>query len=353
MKCRLLKPLAAGLTALALTGCSLFEPVDISDLAEEAPEEGAKVIRLANVYESAHPANSCGTATMKKELSKHGIDLKVYPASQLGTEAELVEQVATGALDIGISSGAFFGVWYPKAEVVDGPFLFEDANEYDSGTRGQVLSDLYDDMAEETGLRVFSSWYYGARNVTANKPVRTPDDFKGLKIRTPDARLYLQMINTFGGTATPMALTEVYLALQQNTIDAQENPLPTIDSNKFQEVQSTVSMTKHIVQGIQLVANESFFEGLEPEEADAVRQAADKARLANFKCVTESEENLLSTWKKDKTMDVVEDVDVEEFRGRIKKDLLPKVAWAEEYEAIQKELASGNAPKPAGAEETP
>ncbi|MCQ9385443.1 DctP family TRAP transporter solute-binding subunit [Brevibacterium moorei] len=341
MRRRLATAAAACLSALALTlsGCGLMDPVDISGFAKDAPDPDAKVIRLANVYESKHPSNRCGTATMKKELATKGIDLQVYPSSQLGTEAEIVEQVATGALDIGISSGAFFGVWYPDSAVVDAPYLFTSADEYDQGTRGKTLEKVYDDMAAETGLHVFSSWYYGARHVTANKPVRNPDDFKGLKIRTPDAPLYLQMINAFGGTATPMALTEVYLALQQHAIDAEENPIPTVSSNKFEEVQSTISLTGHIVQGIQLVTSDHFLDGLEPADRDAVMHAADSARRANLQCVKDEERDILANWKSDDTIKVVEDVDVDGFRDRIKDQMLPKTPYQQLYLDIQKEVA--------------
>lgn len=327
-------------STLLISGCGLLKPTDISGLAEDAPEPGSKVIRLANVYEANHPSNRCGTATMKSELAKHHIDLKVYPASQLGSEAEIVEQVATGALDIGISSGAFFGVWYQDAAVVDGPFLVSDSREYDRMTRGQVMTKLYDEMAAETGLRVFSSWYYGARNMTANKPIRVPDDLKGLKIRVPNAPLYLDMIRTFGGTGTPMALSEVYLGLQQRAIDAEENPIPTIASNKFQEVQSTVSLTRHMVQGVQLVTSERFLNGLSDEQRNAIFDAADKARLENLKCVEAEESSILKEWQDTGAINVVTDVDVNQVRQRIKDQLIPKEPWGDIYLQIQQEIAA-------------
>lgn len=332
-----------------LTGCGLLKPTDISGLAEDAPMPGAKVVRLANVYEANHPSNICGTSTMKKELLDHNIDLKVYPASQLGSEAEIVEQVATGALDIGISSGAFFGVWYEDAAVVDGPFLVKNSREYDRMTRGRVMSKLYDDMADKTGLRVFSSWYYGARDITANKAIREPEDLKGLKIRVPNAPLYLEMIRTFGGTGTPMALSEVYLGLQQRAIDAQENPVPTIASNKFQEVQSTVSLTRHMVQGVQLVTSERFLNSLTPEEKEAIYEAADDARLENLKCVEDAEKSILEEWKRSGAIEVVDDVDTDAFRKRIVDDLIPNKHWGDIYLEIQKEIAD-NTPTVTGTD---
>ncbi len=125
------------------------------------------------------------------------------------------------------------------------------------------MTGVFDRMAAETDLRVVSNFYYGARQVTANKPVRTPADLNGLKIRTPDAPLYLTTLDIMGATATPMALSEVYLGLQQNTIDAQENPIPTIASAKFYEVQDYISITEHIVQGVYLVGNQRLLDSMD------------------------------------------------------------------------------------------
>ena len=174
--------------------------------------------------------------------------------------------------------------------------------------------------------------------MTANKPVREPADFHGLKIRTPDAPLYLQMIRTFGGTATPMALSEVYLGLQQGAIDAQENPIPTIATNKFEEVQSTISITRHMVQGVQLVTSDRFMDGLTEDERQAFLDAADSARLANLKCLEEQEEEILETWRADDTIDIVEDVDTETFRDLVKSDLLPNTPWEDLYLEVQEEI---------------
>jgi tripartite ATP-independent transporter DctP family solute receptor len=335
--------LAIGAATVTLAGCSMLEPVDVTAFEEEVADPDATVIRLANGYEPSHPVNTCGVDAMREELADDGIDLRSYPAGQLGSEAALVEQVATGALDIGVAGGSFLGQWYSDAAVVDGAYLFRDVDEFDRATTGPVMAELYDEMAEETGLRVASNWYYGTRQITANRPVTSPDDLRGLKIRTPDAPLYLVNFGIMGATATPMALSEVYLGLQQHAIDAQENPVPTIASSNFQEVQDYISLTGHMVQGVQLVTSDRVLDALEPAEREALEAAIERARVAVRDCIVEQEESILDEWRSSGAIEVVDDVDVDAFQGRIAAELPSRVPWGDLYLEIQQELAGDDA----------
>lgn len=326
-------------TVLTMSGCSLLEPVDVDQVEAAAPEPGAKVLRFANGYEPSHPVNRCGVEPMKEELAGAGIDLRSYPAGQLGTESALVEQVATGALDFGIAGGSFLGEWYEDAAVVDGAYLFRDVEEFDEATTGPVLAQVYDRMAEETGLRVESNWYYGTRHITADKPITAPEDLRGLKIRTPDAPLYLTNFGIMGATATPMALSEVYLGLQQNAIDAQENPIPTIASSNFHEVQDYISLTGHMVQGVQVVTTDRLLASLEPAQRQALEAAIESARISVRDCIVEEEEQILAEWKATGAIEVVEDVDVDAFQERIAAELPSQVPWGDLYLDIQAGLA--------------
>lgn len=342
MRRRMSAALGIGAVAIALSGCSLLEPVDVAPDEVAAPEPGARVLRFANGYEPSHPVNRCGVEPMKEQLAAAGIDLRSYPAGQLGSEAALVEQVATGALDIGIAGGSFLGEWYEDAAVVDGAYLFRDVDEFDEATTGPALAEVYDRMAEETGLRVASNWYYGTRHITADKPVTAPEDLRGLKIRTPDAPLYLINFGIMGATATPMALSEVYLGLQQNAIDAQENPIPTIASSNFQEVQEYVSLTGHMVQGVQIVTTDRLLESLEPAQREALESAIETARLSVRDCIVDEEQQILAEWKDTGAIDVVEDVDVDAFQQRIAAELPSQVPWGDLYLQIQEDLAAEN-----------
>ncbi len=338
MKKRLMTTVTAGLSALALTGCAMFQPVDFDRAAVEEVDPDATTIRFGNVYEATHPVNSCGLEPMKEELADQGFNVLIYPAAQIGSEAEMVEQVATGALDFVNSGPSFPRASHPQAAVLDGAYLAEDAAELQAAATGEIMSGVFDDMAAETDLRVVSNFYYGARQVTANKPVRTPADLNGLKIRTPDAPLYLTTLSIMGATATPMALSEVYLGLQQNTIDAQENPIPTIASAKFYEVQDYISITEHIVQGVYLVGNERLLDSMEPDKRDTLLAAIDEARLRVEECTLDQEREILADWKETGEINVVEDVDIQAFRDLVAEELPKRVTWGDTYLAVKKSL---------------
>lgn len=324
----------AATAAMMLAGCGVGGPVQ----AEGSNASGGnsdRALRLAHVYEAGHPVETCGVATLKEELAGSGITVESYPAAQLGSEAESLEQVATGGLDMAIAGPSFLGVWHEPAAVLDGAYLFDDVDHFVETIEGPVMEQVYNDMNEETGIKVLSGWYYGTRHVTSNKEIHGPDDMQGIKIRTPDAPLYLTNTKIMGGTATPMALDEVYLALQQGVIDAQENPIPTIASAKLNEVQDYINLTGHMIQGVNLVTGSALYDSL-PEDQRAALDAAmavasDKVR----ECVETEEAEVLEEWKKGDGIKVNEDVDRDVFAERARQMLPSEVSWGELYKQIQ------------------
>lgn len=323
----------AAASALALAGCGVGEPVDTSDNA--AGNGSDQVLRLAHVYEAAHPVETCGVETLQEELDGSGITVESYPAAQLGSESESLEQVATGGLDMAVAGPSFLGVWHEPAAVLDGAYLFDDVDHFVETIEGPVMQQVYEDMNAETGIKVLSGWYYGTRHVTANKPVSTPEDMQGLKIRTPNAPLYLTNIDIMGGTATPMALDEVYLALQQGVIDAQENPIPTIATAKLNEVQDYISLTGHMIQGVNLVTSSTLYDSLEESQRTALDDAMAVAADAVRECVETQEQEILEQWKTDGNIEVNEDVDREVFAELAAENLPGEVSWGDLYVDIQ------------------
>lgn len=330
--------LAAALSALALAGCGLWEPVDVSQIEKHTVDPDARVIRFAHQYDPAHPVESCGAATLRTELADDGFAVETYPSGQIGGEGETTEQIATGGLELGVVGPSFLGTWYPEAAVLDAPYLFSDVDEFDEATTGPIMAEVYDDMAAETGLRVNSTWYYGTRHITANQEITEPDDLTGLKIRTPDAPLYITSFAIMHGSATPMALSEAYLGLQQGAIDAQENPIPTIDVQKFYEVQEYLNLTSHMVQAVNVVTSERFMESLDDSERAGVEDAMEKASVATRDCIVEAEEQTLQRWEDEGVITVNDEVDVAAFEELIAEELPDKVAWGDLYLEIQESV---------------
>ncbi|MEE1650282.1 DctP family TRAP transporter solute-binding subunit [Brachybacterium sp. J144] len=329
---------ATVLTTLALAGCGLWEPVDTAQIEKQAVDPDARVIRFAHQYDPAHPVETCGAATLRTELADDGFTVKSYPSGQIGGEGETTEQIATGGLELGVIGPSFLGVWYPDAAVLDAPFLFTDVEQFDEATTGPIMAEVYDEMAEGTGLRVNSTWYYGTRHITSNMPITEPEDLQGIKIRTPDAPLYLTSFQIMGGSATPMALSEAYLGLQQGAIDAQENPIPTIDVQKFYEVQDYINLTGHMVQAVNIVSSERFMESLTPEERTAFEDAMEKARVATRDCIVEAEEEVLQRWQDEDAIKVNDEVDVAAFQALIAEEFPSRVPWGDLYLEIQESV---------------
>ena len=330
--------LLAAFSALALAGCSLWEPVDVSQIEKHTVDPDARVVRFAHQYDPAHPVEACGAATLRTELADDGIAVESFPSGQIGGEGETTEQIATGGLELGVVGPSFLGIWYPDAAVLDAPYLFTDVDQFDEATNGPIMAEVYDEMAEETGLRVTSTWYYGTRHITSNVEIDEPDDLDGLKIRTPDAPLYITSFAIMHGSATPMALSEAYLGLQQGAIDAQENPIPTIDVQKFYEVQEYLNLTAHMVQAVNIVTSERFMESLTPSEREGMEDALEKARIATRDCIVEAEEETLRQWAQEDAITINDDVDVDAFQQLIADEFPSKVAWGDLYLELQESV---------------
>ena len=148
-------------------------------------------------------------------------------------------------------------------------------------------------LAESRGMRGFEPWYYGTRHMTTrDRPLREPADLRGLKMRVPEAPLFVDMMRTLGAAPTPMSLGEVYLSLQTGVIDGQENPLPTINANKFMEVQRYINLTGHILVPLVPVMSQQTFTSLPEADRELVRLSLRDGAALSDRLVAESEERL-------------------------------------------------------------
>jgi tripartite ATP-independent transporter DctP family solute receptor len=326
---------ATGLAAaslLALSACGVGTPVDKE--AAAAIDSDAKVLRLAHVYDAGHPVEKCGVATLQEELDDSGIQVESFPAAQLGSEAESLEQVSSGSLDMAIAGPSFLGVWHEPVAVLDAAYLFDDVDQYETTFESETIQSVFDELYESSDIKVLANLYYGTRHVTADTLISTAADFSGLKIRTPDAPLAIKNIEAIGGTPTPMSLDEVYLALQQGVIDAQENPVPTIATAKFNEVQDYINLTAHQVQGIQVTIGRTAYEGLTEDERSSLESGLEAASAATRECVEEQEQSLLEEWKSGDGIKVNEDVDREAFAAAAEATMVQQ-SWGDLYREIK------------------
>ena len=207
-------------------------------------------LKFAHVYETSEPYHTyavwAGGEIAKRTNNRYSID--VFPASQLGNETQINQSLSLGTVDMIYTGQAFAARTYPPISIGGAPYMFRDFDHWKKYSASPVLAELMDGYFKKGNNKPIAAFYYGVRHTTANKAINKPEDMKGLKLRVPDAPLYIMYPKIAGANATPIAFAEVYLALQNKTVDAQENPLPTILAKKFYEVQTHVNLTGHITE---------------------------------------------------------------------------------------------------------
>ncbi|MCM3118317.1 TRAP transporter substrate-binding protein [Neobacillus sp. MER 74] len=210
---------------------------------------------------------------------KSGGKLKVKPfyAATLGDDQKMTEALQGGLQEITIPSTSPLVGMIKEYGIFDFPFLFNNGEEADAVLDGPVGQKLLDKLPEH-GLIGLGYWENGFRQLTNSKhPVKTAEDFKGLKVRTMQNEVHLAAFKDLGANPTPMAFSEVFTALESKTVDGQENPLATIKSNKFNEVQDYLSLTKHVYTPFVFLVSKKFWDGLSKEEQKILKDSAIEA----------------------------------------------------------------------------
>jgi tripartite ATP-independent transporter DctP family solute receptor len=210
--------------------------------------------------------NRSGPPTRFKKRTNGRYEITVYPASQLGKETDINQGLTLGTVDIIISGSSFAARAYPPIGVTYYPFTFRGPDHLLAYTKSDVYAEMVKGYQEKSGHQIVAVSYYGTRHTTSNKPIKSCADMKGLKIRVPDVPAYLAMPRACGANTAPIAFAEVYLALQNGTVEAQENPLTTIEAKKFYEVQKNIILTGHIVDHLNTVVAKQLWDKLSPED---------------------------------------------------------------------------------------
>ena len=313
---------------IALCGCQ-------SDDAADKPLR----LRMAHVYEVSAPTHAYGTAHLAERLQQvtNDLDVTVYPAAQLGSEDELLEQLVAGELDLAISGPSFLAMWHPPLGVLDAAFATRDLDHMLETARGAEMAPHWDELRKRFDVRVLDTWAYGSRHITSNVPIRHPDDLNGFRLRMPGARVWQASGAALGASPMPISFGEVYLALQQGIADGQENPVPVIKAMGFHEVQKCLNLSGHIQSSVQVLMNERAWQRLNTEQQNALRKTVQDLGEEVYRGTVEDEERLIEEWRKDGSMQIVVDVDVDAFRSRARKFFSSGYAFSELYNRITSE----------------
>lgn len=245
------------------------------------------------------------------------LTIKLYPDSQLGDDREMISQVKEGSLDLVLAETGRLGLWVKEAEIFQLPYVF---NSYDHLKRSlndtEEGENLLKKFKSENNWRILANAYNGTRETSSNKPINSIEDMKGMKLRVPNAQANLDYAKYVGAAPTPMAFTEVYLGLQTNAVDGEENPLSAIKSSKFYEVQKYIAMTHHIINDQNYIVGESVYEKLPKDLQKILTDGANKAAKAHTAMFVNDESGLISFFESKGL--VITNPDLTPFRASLK-----------------------------------
>ena len=293
-----------------LTGMALFCFL----VASAASAGEAMVMKWGIVLQPEHPfvLGMKKTAETVAQKTNNRIQIQVFPSAQLGTGKDMIEAVVFGSQAMATEGAAMFSQWSPRLSIMEAPYIFRDVDHMYKVMKGPIGQEMQDELVTKRGLRSLGVLYYGVRQLTANKPVTKPEDVKGMKLRVPEVPLYLEMARAWGANPTPMAFAELYLALKQGTVDAQENPIPTINSGKFYEVQKYLVLTGHIMVPQFHAISDKLWKSLSTADQKILQDAVDEGITFSNEMLIKQEQSLVDEFKK-KGMQVITP-DVEAFR---------------------------------------
>ena len=267
---KLVKKLSACVLAAAvvagLTGCG-------------SVTSGKRIVRISHAQSETHPEH-LGLLAFKKYVEERlgdKYEVQIFPNELLGSAQKAIELTQTGAIDFVVAGTPNLEIFADVYEVFSMPYLFTSEEAYFASMNDTDYMEKVYESTDDTGLRVMTWFNVGSRNFYAKKPINTPDDLKGLKMRVQQSPASVKMANAFGAAASPMSFGEVYTAIQQGVIDGAENNELALTENKHGEVAKYYSYTMHQIIPDVLIANLKFLNGLNDEEKEIFYDAAQQA----------------------------------------------------------------------------
>lgn len=325
--------LIVALLGSLMLGCGGGKP---AATAPQAPKEEQKPLNLrsADVVTGNSPyiiGMNEKFVKLVDQYTKGRIKVTHFPGGQLGSDSAILDGVKMGSIDMAIMGN--LPSKYTDALYV--PFLFKDAAHQHRVLDGEIGEKLREAVLKETGIRVVGFVYFAPRQLTTNKPIASVADLKGLKIRVPQMPPYIATWKALGANPTPIAFTELFTALQQGIVDAQENPLEIILNSSFNEVQKYVVETNHMIPVRFFIINNDLWNKLSDQEKEAINKAWKESSLYMEKLYIDNEANYRKQLE-DKGMKFIQ-INVDEFREATKdvwKEFFPNTLGEDVYHKI-------------------
>lgn len=283
------------LIALTLVGCESKNKAE----STEGSTAGKIQIKLGCVGNEQHQS-TIASQLFKKYLeeSSDDFEVSVYPNAQLGGEREMAEGTKLGTIQMTVvTSDGTLPAWVPEIQILSIPYLFESQEKAYKALDG-IISEKLNPKFEEAGFKHLAFGELGFRHFSnSKKEIKTVEDMKGLSFRVQEAPVWFALMDSLNASAVPVSFNELYTALQQGMVDGQENPIATVATQKFYEVQKYLSLDGHTYAAVSMVMNKDFFDKLNPEQQKLVQEAANKAAKEQRKVVSEHEEEYLEDLK--------------------------------------------------------
>ncbi|MCP8937594.1 C4-dicarboxylate TRAP transporter substrate-binding protein [Alsobacter sp. SYSU M60028] len=297
-----IKTLAAALAALA----ALAAPAAAQDFKLRFATS------VANTQEASYKEMEA-FAQRVKERSKGRIELQLFPAEQLGAQKKVNEMISSGANIMNMTDYGQMGQFAPDAGVLAGPYIFGSVEEANRLFASPVFKQVSDQL-EQKGIKIImANGLFGARHMIADKPIRKPDDLKGLTMRVPPSPIMVETFKAFGARPTEIAWGEVYNALQSNVANGAEAPFGAIWGSKLQEVRKIVSKTNHQIMFTTWVTSANFFKNLPPDLQQILMEEG-KTSAANLTKATVDQDDEFARTLEKAGVQIISDVDVPAFQ---------------------------------------
>jgi C4-dicarboxylate-binding protein DctP len=236
--------------------------------------------KFAHILTTDTPAHEAAVrlAELVEEKTDGKVAVEIFPAGELGNDTEIIEQIQVGAVDMGIPPTAKLGQFEPRMQLFDLPFIFPSREAAYTVLDGPIGDELLSTL-EQQGLYGAGYWESGFKQITNNvRPIETPEDLAGIKMRTMSSPLIIEQYETWGANPIPIAFAEVYNALQQGVAEAQENSFVSIDKMKFYEVQDFLTVSNHAYLGYAFIVNKAKWDSLPEDLQASVQEAIEEAR---------------------------------------------------------------------------
>ncbi len=271
------KKVLATVLAASMAGSML---AGFTTQAEDLGDPVTLTVTLTAVSTDTHAQAMMKFKEKVEELSGGNITVEVYTDAQLFSQEEEVAAVVMGDADMTLTSASWLTTGSPWVSMFTAGYLFNSYDHMTTVLNGEIGQEVYQKVSEEQGLLPLGAWYLGSREVSLSedKAVKTPEDLNGVNLRMPNSEAWLFLGEALGANPTPMSFSELYLALQTGAVDGQDNPLSSVESAKFYEVQKSITLTNHLVDSVWPAINTAKWESLTDAQKDIILQGVETGR---------------------------------------------------------------------------